>query len=118
LVVDDEINIREMLKITLESYNYNVITACDGVDAIAVYAIHQDEVRAVLIDVMMPLMDGTTAIKAFQRFKFRHQLKIIACSGVVASNELLAMAGVKAFLPKPFTTETLLTTLSKILQEE
>jgi two-component system, cell cycle sensor histidine kinase and response regulator CckA len=118
LVVDDEINIREMLKITLESYNYNVITACDGVDAIAVYAIHQDEVRAVLIDVMMPLMDGTTAIKAFQRFKFRHQLKIIACSGVVASNDLLAMAGVKAFLPKPFTTETLLTTLSKILQEE
>jgi PAS domain S-box-containing protein len=118
LVVDDEINIREMLKITLESYNYNVIMACDGVDAIAVYAIHQDEVRAVLIDVMMPLMDGTTAIKALQRFNFRHQLKIIACSGVVASNNLLAMAGVKAFLPKPFTTENLLITLSRVLQEE
>jgi two-component system, cell cycle sensor histidine kinase and response regulator CckA len=67
---------------------------------------------------MMPLMDGTTAIKAFQQFKFRHQLKIIACSGVVASNNLLAMAGVKAFLPKPFTTQNLLITLSKILQEE
>jgi two-component system, cell cycle sensor histidine kinase and response regulator CckA len=118
LVVDDEINIREMLKITLESYNYNVITACDGVDAIAIYAIHQDEVKAILIDVMMPLMDGTTAIRAFQQFKFRHQLKIIACSGVVASNNLLAMAGVKAFLPKPFTTQSLLITLSKILQEE
>jgi two-component system, cell cycle sensor histidine kinase and response regulator CckA len=118
LVVDDEINIREMLKITLESYNYNVVMACDGVDAIAVYAIHQDEVRAVLIDVMMPLMDGTTAIKALQRFNFRHQLKIIACSGVVASNDLLAMAGVKAFLPKPFTNESLLITLSRVLQEE
>jgi two-component system, cell cycle sensor histidine kinase and response regulator CckA len=118
LVVDDEINIRETLKVTLENYNYNVITACDGVDAIAVYAIHQDEVKAVLIDVMMPLMDGSTAIKALQRFNFRHQLKIIACSGVVASNNLLAMAGVKAFLPKPFTTETLLVTLSKVLQEE
>ncbi len=118
LVVDDEINIREMLKIILESYNYNVITACDGVDAIAVYAIHQDEVRVVLIDVMMPLMDGTTAIKALQRFNFRHQLKIIACSGVVASNNLLAMAGVKAFLPKPFTTENLLITLSRVLQEK
>jgi two-component system, cell cycle sensor histidine kinase and response regulator CckA len=118
LVVDDEINIRETLKVTLESYNYNVITACDGVDAIAVYAIHQDEVKAVLIDVMMPLMDGTTAIKAFQHFNFHNQLKIIACSGVVASNNLLAMAGVKAFLPKPFTTENLLITLSKVLQEE
>jgi two-component system, cell cycle sensor histidine kinase and response regulator CckA len=118
LVVDDEINIRETLKVMLESYNYKVITACDGVDAIAVYAIHQDEVKAVLIDVMMPLMDGTTAIKAFQRFNFQNQLKIIACSGVVASNNLLAMAGVKAFLPKPFTTEDLLMTLSEVLQEE
>ncbi len=118
LVVDDEINIREMLKVTLESYNYSVITACDGVDAIAVYAIHQDEVKAVLIDVMMPLMDGTTAIKALQRFNFRHQLKIIASSGVVASNNLLVMAGVKAFLPKPFTTESLLTTLSRVLLED
>jgi two-component system, cell cycle sensor histidine kinase and response regulator CckA len=118
LVVDDEINIRETLKVTLECYNYNVVTACDGVDAIAVYALHQDEVKAVLIDVMMPVMDGTTAIKALQRFNFRHQLKIIACSGVVASNNLLAMAGVKAFLPKPFTTDNLLITLSKVLQEK
>jgi two-component system, cell cycle sensor histidine kinase and response regulator CckA len=118
LVVDDEVNIREMLKITLESYNYKVITACDGVDAIAVYAVNQDEVKAVLIDVMMPLMDGITAIKAFQRFNFIHQLKIIACSGVVASNNLLTMTGVKAFLPKPFTTENLLITLFRVLQED
>lgn len=118
LVVDDEINIREMLKVTLESYNYNVITACDGVEAIAVYAMHQDEVKAILIDIMMPSMDGTTAIKAFQRFNSRNKLKIIACSGVVASNNLLAMDGVKSFLPKPFTTENLLTTLSKVLENE
>jgi two-component system, cell cycle sensor histidine kinase and response regulator CckA len=118
LVVDDEINIRETLKVTLESYNYNVITACNGVDAIAIYTMHQDEVKAVLIDVMMPLMDGITAISALQQFNFRHQLKIIASSGVVASNSLLIMTGVKAFLPKPFTTESLLTTVSRVLLED
>jgi PAS domain S-box-containing protein len=118
LVVDDEINIREMLKVTLESYNYHVIAACDGVEAIAIYARHQDDIKAILIDVMMPLMDGTTAIKKLQQFNARHELKIIACSGVIASNNLLAMAGVKAFLPKPFMAEDLLITLSKILHED
>jgi two-component system, cell cycle sensor histidine kinase and response regulator CckA len=118
MVVDDEVNIRETLRITLESYNYRVITAYDGIEAIAVYAMHQDDVKAILIDVMMPLMDGTTAIKALQQFNSRQQPKIIACSGVVASSSLLAMAGVNAFLSKPFTSEDLLITLSRILQED
>jgi two-component system, cell cycle sensor histidine kinase and response regulator CckA len=114
LVVDDELSIRETLKIALETYNYRVITAYDGIEAITIYATHQDEIKVVLIDIMMPLMDGTTAIRALQQFN----PKIIACSGVVASNSLQSMPSVKAFLPKPFTTEDLLNTLARILQED
>jgi two-component system, cell cycle sensor histidine kinase and response regulator CckA len=114
LVVDDELSIRETLKITLETYNYRVITAYDGIEAITIYATHQDEIQVVLIDMMMPLMDGSTAIRALQQF----DPKIIACSGVVASNSLQSMPSVKAFLAKPFTAEDLLNTLAKILQED
>jgi two-component system, cell cycle sensor histidine kinase and response regulator CckA len=113
LVVDDEPSIRETLKITLETYNYRVITAYDGIEAITIYATRQDEIQVVLIDMMMPLMDGTTAIRALQQFN----PKIIACSGVVASNSLQSIPCVKAFLPKPFTADDLLNTLARILQE-
>jgi two-component system, cell cycle sensor histidine kinase and response regulator CckA len=102
------------LKITLETYNYRVITAYDGIEAITIYATRQDEIQVVLIDMMMPLMDGTTAIRALQQFN----PKIIACSGVVASNSLQSIPCVKAFLPKPFTADDLLNTLARILQED
>ena len=44
LVVDDEAKILETTKISLETYNYRVITARDGIEAIALYAQHQDEI--------------------------------------------------------------------------
>uniref|UniRef100_A0ACD5H0C2 ATP-binding protein n=1 Tax=Desertifilum tharense IPPAS B-1220 TaxID=1781255 RepID=A0ACD5H0C2_9CYAN len=61
LVVDDEAMICETTKTILEAYNYQVLTANDGVEAIALYAEHQEEIYCVLMDIMMPLMDGTLA---------------------------------------------------------
>lgn len=115
LVVDDEANVRELLKITLESYNYRAISANDGIEAIAAYTTYQDDIRAVLIDMMMPLMDGTTAIQVLQQIN--PDIKIIACSGVATSGSLKQSAGVKAFLPKPFTATDLLNTLSRVLNK-
>ncbi|MBE9067408.1 CBS domain-containing protein [Leptolyngbya cf. ectocarpi LEGE 11479] len=63
-VVDDEAPIREVTKRWLEAYNYRVLTACDGIDAIATYAEHKQEIAVVLMDMMMPQMDGTTAINS------------------------------------------------------
>lgn len=115
LVVDDEANIRETLQITLENYNYRVITANNGIEAIADYATHRAEIKVVLLDLMMPLMDGTMAIRALQQFHFDRQVKIIACSGLVPSNSLRQMAGVEAFLSKPFTAEDLLNTVHRVI---
>ncbi|MBD0263935.1 MAG: PAS domain S-box protein, partial [Tolypothrix sp. Co-bin9] len=58
LVVDDEAAIREITKSTLETYNYRVLTASDGVEGVAIYAQHQQEISVVLLDMMMPWMDG------------------------------------------------------------
>ncbi len=116
LVIDDETNIRETLKLTLETQNYQVVLAANGIEAIAAYVTHQETIKVVLIDMMMPLMDGSTAIRTLQQFN--PQVKIIACSGIPASDSLPKTVKVKAFLPKPFTADTLLSTLHRVLRDD
>ncbi len=115
LVVDDEAPIRDISKAVLETYNYQAITASDGIEAIALYAEHQQEISVVLADMMMPEMDGLTTIRMLQRIN--PEVKIIAVSGLAQRDKLddAADTGVKTFLSKPFTTKELLTTLNEIL---
>jgi PAS domain S-box-containing protein len=115
LVVDDEVAIREITKTSLEAYNYKVMTACDGIEAVALYAEHRDEISVVLTDMMMPSMDGLTTIRTLR--KINPQVKIIAISGLASSDKLAAVigTGVKTFLSKPFTTQELLKTIDGLL---
>jgi len=115
LVVDDEASIREITKATLEAYNYKVLTANEGIEAISLYAQHKDEISVVLTDMMMPSMTGQVAIRILQRIN--PQIKIIAVSGL-ASNDKVALTagvGVKAFLSKPYTARELLNTINGVL---
>src|SRR5919202_1740077 len=75
LVVDDEDSIREVTKTLLETNDYRVLVASDGIEAIALYTQHKAEISAVLIDMMMPSMDGPTAIRVLK--KINPQVKII-----------------------------------------
>jgi PAS domain S-box-containing protein len=108
LVVDDEAPIREAVQMTLESYNYRVLTAVDGQNAIEIYKQHQGEIAGVLIDLMMPIMDGLTAIAHLRQANER--LYIVAMSGI-DDIDVVSQAkdlGVQHFVPKPFTTQDLL----------
>ncbi|MBD2454607.1 response regulator [Nostoc sp. FACHB-87] len=116
LVVDDESGILETTKISLETYNYRVLTATNGIEAIALYAQHEDEISLVLMDMMMPAMDGATAISTLQ--KMNSQVNVIAVSGLTASSKLTKLSGVKKFISKPYTTKDLLQTLHSILVQE
>ena len=114
LVVDDEASIRDSSKTILETYNYRVLTARDGIDAIAIYSQHQDEIDLVLMDIMMPSMDGKVAIRTLQ--KINPQVKIIAVSGLVTreiSSELDDSC--LTFLAKPYSTEALLKIIHQVI---
>ncbi|MDJ0688451.1 MAG: PAS domain S-box protein [Xenococcaceae cyanobacterium MO_188.B32] len=114
LVVDDEAPIRSLGKTILETYNYRVLTASDGIEAIALYSQHQDEIEVVLMDIMMPFMDGRVAIRTLQKIK--PQVKIIAVSGLVTREIGTELKdGCLTFLAKPYTTEALLTTIHKVI---
>ncbi len=115
LVVDDEAAIRDITKTSLETYNYRALTASDGIEAIALYAEHRQEISVVLTDMMMPSMDGATTIRTLR--KIEPHVKIVAVSGLVSKDKLAQVAsiGVKTFLAKPYTTKELLTTLHEVL---
>ncbi|GAA6622378.1 PAS domain S-box protein [Scytonema sp. NUACC26] len=115
LVVDDEAAIREITKVSLENHNYQVITASDGIEALAIYAQYKNQISAAIIDMMMPNMDGATTICALQ--KMNPLLSIIAVSGLATSEQIPfeAKSPITAFLPKPYTAQELLQTLHSVI---
>ena len=116
LVVDDEASIREVTKASLENYNYRVITASDGLEAIAIYAQQPQKIKVVLMDLTMPEMDGLTAMRALK--KINPNIKLIATSGLATKEKINAaeLIGIKAFLVKPYTAEKLLLNLRKVIE--
>jgi PAS domain S-box-containing protein len=118
LVVDDEAPIRTITSQTLRTFGYNVLTAVDGAEAVATYAIKKDIISVVLTDMTMPVMDGAATVRALQRIN--PEVKIIASSGLNINGRLVKVSelGVKYSLVKPFTAEALLNLLEKILAPE
>lgn len=115
LVVDDEEAIREVTRASLENYGYTVLTASDGIEAIAMYTQHREKISVVLLDMMMPSIDGPTTISILQ--KINPKIKIIGVSGLVLNPNIIELLGssVKTFLPKPYTSDELLKNLQLVL---
>ncbi len=118
LVVDDEAAVQQITKQTLETFGYRVLLAADGAEAVSLYSTHRSEVALVLTDMMMPLMDGPATIQVLMRMN--PEICIVAASGMNAAGmeEKAASAGVKNFIPKPYTAETLLKTLDAVLHDQ
>jgi nitrogen-specific signal transduction histidine kinase len=115
LVVDDEIPILEIAKGALEENGYRVLTASDGTEALAVYAEYKNKINAVLMDMMMPYLDGPATIRALQ--KLDPDVRVIASSALSSNDKMFEAinGGVRTFLMKPYTTEKLLRALAEVL---
>ncbi len=115
LVVDDESAIRQIAQTILENFNYRVLTANDGAEAIAKFTEYQNEISVVVTDIVMPVMDGAAFIRVIRAI--RPQTKIIVSSGFAETNKLdeAAAIGIKDFLTKPYSTQALLETLARLL---
>jgi two-component system, cell cycle sensor histidine kinase and response regulator CckA len=117
LVADDEAAIREIIKVTLENNGYHVLTANDGTEAVRLLATQKRGIHLVIVDLMMPFMDGLATIRALRNMD--PTLKFIAISGLMDQGrigQLHEIGGIQ-FLAKPFTTEQLLTLISDVLKE-
>jgi two-component system cell cycle sensor histidine kinase/response regulator CckA len=115
LVVDDEAAIREITRSTLEAAGYRVLTASDGTEAVVLFVQHKNDVKAIIIDLVMPYMDGPATIRALR--KLNPLARIIVSTGVSDKNRTdVVDAGVDAVLSKPYTADTLLKTLTDVLR--
>lgn len=116
LVVDDEETIRDVARRTLERYGYSVCLAANGAEAVAIFARDPSKIDLVLTDMMMPIMDGPATIIALKCID--PGLTIIGSSGLSSSGQVAKAhdAGVKFFVPKPYTSETLLRTVAEALE--
>lgn len=115
LLVDDEQALLEITKELLESFNYRVVTATDGAEAVTVFRRRKGKINLVITDLMMPIMDGPALIRALRQLD--PEAKIIAVSGLGSQARLADVdhLNVQAFLTKPYTTEQLLSTLRQSL---
>lgn len=115
LVVDDDQPIRTIAARTLEEHGYRVLTAGHGREALTIIDDLGGRLDLVLTDMMMPVMDGAATTAELEQ-RYPH-LPVIAASGLTSEGgaERSAGMGVAAFLPKPYTTELLLSTVRVVL---
>ena len=116
LVVDDEDDIREIAQMSLEEIGqWNVISASSGAEAVAkAESSHPD---AILLDVMMPGMDGPSTFRELRRNPATAKIPVLLLTAKVQSNDQRRFAdmGVEAVLFKPFDPMTLSTQIAGVL---
>jgi PAS domain S-box-containing protein len=117
LVVDDEESILEVAKSTLECFGYRVVTAQNGAVAVSAYVRHMPSVAVVVTDMSMPVMDGPALVVALR--SINPAVRIIGSSGLDEGGiAAAAKAGIREFIPKPFSAETMLRTIARVLDRD
>jgi signal transduction histidine kinase len=115
LVAEDHEGLRELVRGTLTSQGYSVILASDGRDAVRMFKANSEEIRLVVLDVVMPFLSGPEAHS--QMCAIRPGLPVIFTSGHVAESVSLnsKIAAGAAFLQKPCTPQALSRTVRNTL---
>jgi PAS domain S-box-containing protein len=116
LLVDDEKPILQVAQALLQGHGYRVLTAADATEALALFAVRKDEIKLVLTDLAMPLMDGIALIRTLQKMK--PDVRIVASTGQGGREQHaheLESLNVGACLTKPYNKNKLLKTLYDVL---
>jgi CheY-like chemotaxis protein len=113
LVVDDDPGIRKMVKAVLTRHGYEVVVAGDGRQALAECGRRHGPFRLVLVDLIMPSMDGVAVARALKERD--PQARIIATSGAESEVRFqeLRNLGVTRFLKKPYLSGQLVNLVSE-----
>lgn len=119
LLIDDEPFVRELCKDILEYLGYTVLSAGGGIEGIGIFREMKDRIAVVVLDMIMPKMGGA---EVFQVLKtLQPEVRVILCSGYsqegMAGIENLLRQGVKKFVQKPFTRDTIGRALKEVLHE-
>ncbi|MFT3780412.1 MAG: response regulator [Nibricoccus sp.] len=117
LIADDERSVREIVKTTLEACGYRTMLADDGISALSQFALHQNEIACVIVDMEMPNLAGLACAQALRQLS--GTVAILLVSGISATEvpqQQITSLGAK-FLSKPFSKDDLLHSLARSLNQ-
>jgi len=117
LVVDDEIQLIELVQIRLEADGYEVITANDGEEGLE--KAKSEKPDLILLDVMMPKMDGYQACSLLKNDEQTKNIPVILFTGKAQEDfeDVGKKAGADAFITKPFDPPELLAKIEELLKK-
>jgi len=118
LVVDDDANIRQIMRLLLEAAGYRVLCADDGKEAMKLLAAQPFDL--VLTDMLMPGSDGLELLSAIKKSRSTTRVLVMSGGGMIGVGDYLKVAkklGAHGVLEKPFTSEVLLTTVADLLKK-
>ncbi|MEW5957762.1 MAG: response regulator transcription factor, partial [Chloroflexota bacterium] len=113
LVVDDEQTLRDFVRRNLEVRNFTVHTAANGLEALAVF--QSEHIDLVIMDLMMPHMDGMEAICRIRQLS-RAPIIVLSALGEEQHKVQALNSGADDFLTKPFGVEELLARVNAVIR--
>ncbi|MFT3830335.1 MAG: ATP-binding protein [Opitutaceae bacterium] len=116
LVVDDEPGVRQVAEKMLHHLGFTTLTAADGVEAVALFRTHSRHLRLVLLDLLMPHLDGVETLAELHRLD--PAVPVILMSGFTGNLPLERFPAAKpaVLLAKPFTRPALQASLESVLR--
>jgi CheY-like chemotaxis protein len=116
LFVDDEERQLNVMRRFLESEGYNVLAARDGLEALATFERHKDEIAVAVLDLGLPKLGGWQAFQ--QMRKIRPELKALVASGFISADveEEMAQGKLGGVIAKPYQLDDVLEKISRAIQ--
>jgi CheY-like chemotaxis protein len=115
LLVDDESMVLDVGRDILKSLGYTVIAAHGGEEALALYKQNRDRIHLVVLDMIMPGMDGGKTYTHLK--KLNPEIKVLLCSGYSINEEVTAIMekGCNGFIQKPFNLKEIAIKIREVL---
>jgi DNA-binding response OmpR family regulator len=113
LVVDDEPDILLLHRLNLEGAGHEVLLAADGMKALE--RIGADQPDCVVLDVMMPVLDGWGVLEALQDRSDAPPVLVVSAKSAAADIEHALSMGAKGYLAKPFNAQALLEEVASLV---
>ena len=114
LVVDDEQQLALAIKIRLQSRGYQVTTVGDGQQALT--AIEKDQPDLVILDILMPVMDGYSCLREINTKYGRGKLPVVILTARDRMKDLFDLEGIEDYVIKPFDHEDLLARIERVFK--
>src|SRR6476620_11115615 len=115
LLVEDEENLQEALKLNLELEGYEVTSSYDGADALK--QVQKEHFNLIILDVMLPELDGIAVVETIRLNNSEIPILILSAKNSSADRVLGLKKGADDYLTKPFNLEELLLRVKKLLQK-